>query len=65
MLLWKGSNVVLEGVGNPSITDPYVADSLEGVPEIVTLTHSLVDELIKVEVVAENDMATHVKEEAL
>ena len=65
MLLWKSSDVVLEGVSNPSVADPDVADSLQGVPEVVALAHSLVDELIKVQVVAENDMATHVKKKAL
>ena len=65
MLLWKSCNVVLEGVRAPSVTDPDIADTLQSVPEVIALPYSLVDELIKVEVVAENDVAAHVKEKSL
>ena len=40
-------------------------DTLQSVPEVGPRPHSGVQELIKVLVVAEDDMAAHVKEEAL
>lgn len=65
MLLGKGSDVVLEGVGHPAVADPHIADTLQGVPEVISLAHSPINQLIKVEVVAENDVTPHVKQEAL
>ena len=65
MLLGQGGDVVLEGVGHPAVANPHVADTLKSIPEIVSLANSLVDQLVEVEVVAEDDMATHVEQEAL
>ena len=42
-----------------------VRDTLQGVPEVGPRPHSGVKELVKVLVVAEDDMAAHVKQEAL
>ena len=41
---------------------PTIAHTLQRVPEVVPRSHSSVQKLIKVLVVAEDDMAAHVKE---
>ena len=56
----QSSNVVLEGIRYPSVFDPYVGDPLQCVPTI--FTHGSVNKLVKVFVVAEDHMATHIKE---
>ena len=65
VILWQCGNVVLEGVGHPAITDPDVAYSLQGVPHFITLAQGCVDEVVKVLVVTEDNVAAHVKKEAL
>ena len=65
VVLGQGSNVVLEGVCDPAVPDPDIAHALEGVPVVITLANSLVDESVKVVVVAEDNMPAHVKQEAL
>mmetsp|Transcript_2676 Transcript_2676/g.6402 ORF Transcript_2676/g.6402 Transcript_2676/m.6402 type:complete len:516 (+) Transcript_2676:910-2457(+) len=61
----EGTDVVLEGVRNPSVLDPDVRDALKRVPAVVSIANGRVDELVEVLVVAEDDVASHVKEKAL
>jgi len=42
-----------------------VPDTLQGVPEVISTAHSLVQKLIKVLVVAKDHMTAHVKQKAL
>lgn len=65
VLLGKGCNVVLEGVSYPSALHPYVRDTLQHIPGLLTRANGSINELIKVLVVRENDVATHVKQETL
>ena len=65
VLLGQGTDVVLEGICHPAVFDPDIRYPLEGVPEVWSRPNSCVDELVKVLVVAENDVTAHVKEEAL
>lgn len=63
VVLRKGADVVLKGVRHPAILDPDIAHTLQGVPEVVPRAHRAVQKLVKVLVVAEDDMATHVEQE--
>lgn len=65
VLLVERADVVLKRVGDPASLDPDVRHALQGVPGVVTRANGSVDELIKVVVVAENDVAAHIIEEAL
>ena len=65
VLLGQRTDVVLEGVGDPPLAHPHVGHTLQCVPGIGAVTQCSIQQLVEVVPVAEDDMATHVKQEAL
>mmetsp|Transcript_6266 Transcript_6266/g.17989 ORF Transcript_6266/g.17989 Transcript_6266/m.17989 type:complete len:496 (+) Transcript_6266:382-1869(+) len=65
VLFVQGADVVLEGVRHPASLDPHVAHPLQGVPLVWPGPHAGIQQLIEVLVVREDDVAAHVKQEAL
>jgi hypothetical protein len=62
VILIQSCNVVLEGVCHPSVADPHIRHPLQCVPALCA--NCCIQQLVEVLPVAENDMATHVKQKA-